>query len=318
MRIVNWAFSRVPALEVIVRIAYWRSQFVHQLLAKVKRKEKPAAPAKTMEPVALASLEEELRRHGVVEGDILIVHSSMQSLSCTGEDPAAIIAMLRRLVGETGTLVMPAIPRYREAVEGVERITTPMDDVIWTYDVQRTPPWTGAIPYKLMKTPGARRGASPLNTVVAIGPHTDEMLAQENTVDWATPCGPTSAWAYCAQKNAKIIALGVDLVHSLTMIHVAEDCHEQHWPIAGWYRNRQFRVKNAGVESLIKVRERHPKWAMHYAERRFSRDLLQHRIAKSSSLGQLHITSVESSALLSFLDARKQSGYPYAYWSRMQ
>ena len=57
------------------------------------------------------------------------------------------------------------------------------------------------------------------------------------------------------------------------MIHVAEDLYENEWPVKDWYRNRQFRVIDNEFDKEVTIRERHPKWALFYAEREFSKDL---------------------------------------------
>jgi aminoglycoside 3-N-acetyltransferase len=312
-------FAKFPQVEIASRLIYWKWPLAHNLLKKAARHVKTpdggAAAAPASATVNLKELHDALREMGILIGDILIVHSSMKSLSCTGATPEQVIDMLQDLVGSEGTLVMPAIPRYREALTGPERLTADLSDSIWTYDVQRTPPWTGALPHKLMKMPQARRSRFPLNGVVARGKHAHDMLARELLVADSTPCGPNSAWAYCSQYNAKILALGVDLTHSLTMIHVAEDCAENTWPIANWYRTRKFLIKDNGKEELVRVRERHPKWAIHYAERRLGADLARSGISKSSQLGSLSIALLESTSLLSYLQNRKSSGYPYYLWS---
>lgn len=316
IKFIHYLFARAPYIEIIIRLAYWRFTWVHSILTKFNKLYQHDITARqSLTPnVSLSQLEIELREHGIGVGDILIVHSSMKSLSKTGATPSQIIEMLVNLLGNTGTLVMPAIPKYAEAITGIARIDSDLSSDIWTYDVQKTPPWTGAIPYKLMKTVGARRSRHPLNTVVAIGCHVDDMFSRELSRENSTPCGLDSSWAYCAQKNAKIVALGVDLAHSLTMIHVAVDSYEESWPIPGWYRNRQFNIKDNGTEKIVTVRERHPKWAMYYAERKLDRDLKNNGIAKSTKIGSISVISLESGSLLDFLNARKSTGYPYYLW----
>jgi len=328
IKLANYIFSRIPQVEIGVRISYWKSELIHKYMQKFKRTKvkgvdssKESAEGSCNVEVSLCDIEKELIKHGVNKGDILIVHSSMQKLSCTGAKPSEVIDMLLRIVGDDGTLVMPAIPKYKEAASlasGIDRISVDLSEEIWTYDVKKTPPWTGAIPYKLMKTEGARRGRHPLNTVVAKGRHVDEMFARELKTPQSLPCGPDSPWAYCAKHNAKIVALGVDLAHSLTMIHVAEDCYESEWPVNNWYRNRKFLVVDKGEEQTVEVRERHPKWAMHYSERKLDHDLAKNKISFKSTVGNIAITSVGSEALLTFLNCRKSKGYPYYLWRSTQ
>jgi aminoglycoside 3-N-acetyltransferase len=321
IKTIKKVFSQIPQLEVGVRVLYWKYPVFNSLIKRVARKSAKDAvvtaktPVKGEKSFSLQALSEAIREHGVAKGDILIVHSSMQGLAPTGATPGEIIDLLLNLVGTDGTLVMPAIPKYREAPTGVERISQDLSQTVWAYDVQRTPPWTGALPHKLMKRPGAIRSRFPLNTVVALGKHARAMMEHELDIPGTTPCGPASAWAYCANHNAKILMLGVDLAHSLTMIHVAEDCHEDTWPVVGWYRPRQFLVKDHGEETLVQVRERHPKWAMHYGERKLNTDLMHAGVARQTRLESLPIISLESQSLLSFLGERISTGYPYYLWS---
>ena len=306
-------FSLFPFLEVTTRILYWKFSFFHILFKKLKFIVSSKGSTTINSKISLQSLKNELINHGISKGDILIVHSSMQSLSSTGARPSQIIDMLVDLLGEDGTLVMPAIPRYREASKGIKRISQDLSNEIWSYDVKKTPPWTGALPYRLMKMTGVIRSSFPLNTVVALGRHARAMLGKELSSHGETPCGKNSSWAYCYNHNAKILMLGVDLAHNLTMIHVAEDYFEASWPIKNWYRPRKFQVTNEGHSSIFNVRERHPKWAMCYAENKLNRDLFKYNIARQSQIESLKIISLRSSSLIEFLKKRQRSGYPY-FW----
>ena len=320
-KLASYVFSRIPHLEIGVRVAYWRSERIHKYLQKFKQSPSSSKNrvlsgdvSQRKSVITLGDLEKEIRSHSIKEGDILIVHSSMQRLSCTGASPSEIIKLLLRIVGDTGTLVMPAIPKYKEAevvASGIARVTADVSSEVWTYDVKKTPPWTGILPLKLMNTEGARRGRHPLNTVVAKGYHVNEMFGKELQTPMSTPCGPDSPWAYCAEHNAKVLALGVDLAHSLTMIHVAEDCYESTWPIKNWYRHRSFQVIDDDKQETVVVRERHPKWAMHYCERKLDYDLERNNVSRKTMIGDIDITSVDSKNLLNYLNGKKRTGYPY-------
>ena len=229
-----------------------------------------------------------------------------------------LIDMFLEILGPKGTLVLPAIPRYREAPEGIDRITKDISGEVWTYDVQKTLPWTGTLPFVLMRTQGAKRGRHPLNTVVAKGAEMDKLFERELSVEGALPCGPESPWAYCWNKNAKILALDVDLAHSLTMIHVAEDCFEDTWPIPNWYRDRTFNVVDEGNATFVTVRERRPKWAKHIAERKLARDMRTLGLSHTSELGEASITSIESSELIEFLSSKRAQGFPYYLWKNIR
>ena len=55
-----------------------------------------------------------------------------------------------------------------------------------------------------------------------------------NSNDVNSSCGPNSGWKYCAENNAIVVGLGIDLVHSLTIMHVAEENHDN------WYKVFNF------------------------------------------------------------------------------
>lgn len=307
-----------PRLEVLLRNIYWNYPAVHGALIKLKKGLFNTRITPDDAKFTLLDLKAEIEKHGIVPGSILIVHSAMTTFRHNGITEKMLIDMFLEILGPKGTLVLPAIPRYREAPEGIDRITKDISGEVWTYDVQKTLPWTGTLPFVLMRTQGAKRGRHPLNTVVAKGAEVDKLFERELSVEGALPCGPESPWAYCWNKNAKILALDVDLAHSLTMIHVAEDCFEDTWPIPNWYRNRTFNVVDEGNATFVTVRERCPKWAKHIAERKLARDMRTLGLSHTSELGGASITSIESSELIEFLSSKRAQGFPYYLWKNIK
>lgn len=312
---VNFIFERAPYLEALTRALYWRVDFVHRMAGRFKPKS-GGKPKKSIEHTGtLDDVVAELHKHGLKDGDILVVHSSFGRIKPFESSRTKIVDALYQATGPAGTLVMPAFPKYAEAIEGPERLTADMTNKIFKYDVKKTPPWTGLLPFTLMRDADSVRSTFPLNTVVAKGAEAAKMLEGEEKLNLATPCGPKSPWAYCAKRDALIVAVGVDLTHSLTMIHVAEDCNEEEWPVKDWYRNRKFKIVSNGSEREMTVRERHPKWASNYAERRLSYDLRRLGLSKTSVVKGLEVTSIRSSTLIKYLESRRKTGYPYYLWS---
>lgn len=252
-----------------------------------------------------------LGKNGVCEGDILIVHSSMVALKATGLSPLEIIEALHRVVGVTGTIAIPAFPLLRGQPSGAELLLDAAYAVTLTYDVARSPPWTGALAKAAIGIPGSVRSRHPCNSLVAIGAHAEAMMRHNIDDDGCTPCGLGSAWEYCYGKKAKIVALGVDLAHSLTMIHVAEDAFESRWPIKSWYRRRTFNVVDGDFRRTISVRERKHLWSLFYAERAFARDLRVSGIATGTKIGDLDVTFCESDKLVEHMQSQERPEYPY-------
>lgn len=308
---LNRIMAANPWIEVAIRTAYWRSPAVHALLSKFQNR---TQPAEAIEPVpdALPRLIAAIGALGVVPGDILIVHSELNVLRRLGVRPAEVNAALLDLLGPKGTLAMPAYPLFTDQPQGWGRMYADMRGTVTRYDPRRTPIWTGLLPHALMRTPGARRSAMPINSLVALGPHADAMFAHELEGERLLPCGRQSAWYYCYEQGAKVLGLGLDLAHSLTMNHTAEDSYADEWPVAGWYRDRRFEIVMPD-KSVIEVRigEREPHWAMNYAERTLAKDLRAAGLLRETDVDGIHLEFLDAREHIGFLNARKASHYPY-------
>jgi len=298
-----------PYLEIAVRKIYWHSDFLIRYKNRGNKKKKKSI---IIPRLSLADIEQKLRQMSISDGNLLIVHSSYNALKPTGATPNDIIDMLLELIGPNGTLALPTIPTYSNVSElGRHLITRDVSEEVIEYNPQRTPSGTGIITNIFLTYPGVVRSKHPLNTMAALGPLAEQII--KNNLDGyePLPCGVNSSWKFCADNNAKILALGVDMAHSLTMIHVAEDINPDKWP-ADWYRKRKCRIIENENQIEIIVRERHPKWAMYYAERTLYKDLLKSGIMKSDSLEGIRIELIDDSKrLIDYLNSRNDNYYPY-------
>lgn len=324
MKHLDTIFKRFPYLEVIIRMFYWRIEFFHKLVVLgrsyfnecTKRKSKSLKQLRARDnSVEISDIILILKAHRVRPGDILILHSEINQLLKFNSNPNEIIREILAFLGPKGTLATPCFPKYKDAAIGFQRVVEDIGDTMFTYDVRKTPPWTGLLALAAMRYPGAIRSSFPLNSLVAIGHHAADMFKEELTTPLATPNGVNSAWAFCAKRNAVIVCFGIDLVHSLTMIHTAEDMQEDTWPVPNWYRRRLFRIVNGNNEKIVKIKERHPKWAMHFAERKLAYDLENAELSHRTNLSGVEVTSIRSESLLGFLRTHPKPGYPYYLWS---
>jgi len=309
-------FDRIMALspwiETGIRTAYWRSAWLRALLARLQHRGTTNPQTQSADPDALAQIIAGLQDFGVGPGDILIVHSDLTLLHRLGLRPAAVNAALLALLGPEGTLVMPAYPLIAGEPKGPDRLRADVSQLRLRYDPKRTPLWTGLLPHALMRLPGARRSALPINSLVAVGRHADAMFARELEGDRPLPCGRQSAWFYCYEHGAKMVGLGIDLPHSLTMNHVAEDAFAEQWPVAGWYRDRSFEIVLPNGRTIEKcIGERHPRWALNYAERTLAKDLRRAGILRESDISGVHMEFASAREHIGFLNARKTRHYPY-------
>ena len=316
-KFINRILEFSPYLEVVIRKLYWQIHTFHSVLAQlsiVLKKIRRHKREVIFEKVDFDKILNALDDFGVSPNGILVIHSSMHELVRTELTAREIIEKLIEYNGLDGTIAMPAFPKYKDEPAGVARITADLSKTIFKYDVNRTTPWTGAIPFHLMRRKDSIRSSHPLNSMVAVGKDAVAMMEKNIKGERPLPCGKNSSWNYCLQQDAKIIFLGVDVAHSLTMIHVAEDCYVEDWPIKNWYRDRIFRVVDSIGDKNILVGERDPKWSMHYAERTLARDLLRFGIQKHVNISGIDISVIDSKELLDFLNNRKSFGYPYYMW----
>ena len=307
---LNDILALSPQLESAVRNSYWRMAPLVRWYNAQKAAPKTAGASDPGPVTSLARAIETLRSLGVGRGDLLVVHSAYRPLRGDGAKPDQIIDALLELIGPTGTLAMPAIPAYAEEGDVEGRMTRDLTGVVCTYDPKRTAVWTGALPLALRARANAARSLHPLNSMVAVGPLAAPMMEHNLEGDRPAPCGPNSSWKFCADHGAKLIGLGTELPHNLTMIHVAEDSNPN-WPVAGWHRERVFKiVADDGMREVV-VRERYPKWAMYFAERTLAKQLCAVGIRRVVLCDGVTFEIAGARELVDFLNARNRRGYPY-------
>jgi aminoglycoside 3-N-acetyltransferase len=150
----------------------------------------------------------------ISKGDILYVSSDILELSkaCrrAGErfDCGRFIESARDAVGESGTLLFP---------------TFNWDFCVGkTFDYHKTPCKTGALGTAALKTPGFVRTRHPIYSFAVWGRDAERLCLTENISSF----GSDSPFAYLHKNGAKNLLIGVDMQHSFTFAHYAEEtCH---------------------------------------------------------------------------------------------
>ncbi len=306
--ILRKIMSFSPYIEVMIRNIYWKNYNIFSKYKQKKETKKTLEINKNIFPKII----EKLISLGIKKGSLIVVHSAYGPLKITGLKPNEIIDELLNLIGENGTLAMPGIPYFENELIGTEYSAGNVDNIIFEYDVQKTPIITGVLPKVLFEKKNAIRSKFPINSMVAFGPLAKEMMKNNFNAQDPLPCGIGSTWDFCEKNNAIIIGLGTDLTHSLTMIHVAEDRLDKKWPVKNWYRLKKFRIKDGDYCEEKILRERHPKWGtLHYAERTLCKDLIDTGILKTTEVEGVLLEVIKSNELLNFLNKKNEHGYPY-------
>jgi aminoglycoside 3-N-acetyltransferase len=177
-------------------------------------------------PQTRASLAEDLRRLGVGQGDVLLVHASLRSLGYVVGGSVAVVQALFDAVGRAGTVVVPA----QTATQNREpsRYDAPSLDEAWwplirehlpAFDPAVTPSeGMGAIAERIRLWPGAARSAHPQTSFAAVGPRAPWIVERH---DLDSQLGEASPLARLEAAGAKVLLLGVGY-DKCTAFHLAE------------------------------------------------------------------------------------------------
>ena len=149
----------------------------------------------------------DLRALGVKAGDVLLVHSSLKSMGHVEGGAETVIAALREVLGEEGTLLLPALS-----------YATSCTDLYFSN--LETPSCVGLVTETFRKTEGVRRFNHPTHSVCVIGKYRDAMCDGWEEDD--TPIGPHSPFRKLADYKGKILLLGCPFARN-TFMHGMEE-----------------------------------------------------------------------------------------------
>lgn len=307
----NKFLSLSPYLEVITRFCYWKNIKTLSKLKLSKFKNTNKTPNKIESDICYEKIKDYLLKNGVKHDSLLLIHSAFSPFNGRGKTANQVLDYLLNDIVPNGTIAMPAMAKFGNSVS-VEDYLSPYNGDIYIYDVKKTKIKTGLLPLLLHKKQGSFRSYHPINTMVAYGPLAEPMMQNNLLGSSPLPCGENSSWKYCLDNNAIIVGLGIDLTHSLTMIHVAEDIQHNKWPVKDWYIEKKYIVKDGNTEVPYTLRERDPRWGtLHFAERTLCKDLIDNGILKTEVIEGVTVEVIHSKQLIQFLDSRNSKGYPY-------
>lgn len=175
-----------------------------------------------------ARLRQDLERLGVERGSVLMVHSSLSSMGWVLGGAPTVVRALLDVIGEDGTLVMPAAtphcgdpadwpePRLPETWIESAREHLPV------FDPATTSTAMGAIPEAFRTWPGTLRSGHPLESVCARGPSAERITGAHPLAFSEGPDGP---FGRLHELDCRILLLGVGF-NRCTALHYAESLSE--------------------------------------------------------------------------------------------
>lgn len=297
-----------PYCEIALRHLYWKNV---KWLGKFNPNKAHPVCECICESVDFQDVINYLKTQGIGEGSLLIVHSSMSQLECTGLTAEQIIDRLLELVGTSGTLAMPAIRKYKGAPKGGDILKTDLSNKVFKYNTRKTLVSSGLLPYTMVKRKDSKVSLHPLNPMVAIGPLAGAMM--EHNIEGVNPSphGPNSSWKFCYDHDAYVIGLGVDLNHYNTISHINEEAFGNwKWADNEWYRLRKFEVTDdAGKVREITVSERKPEWGMlRFAEINANKDRNDSGLITRKKIGSVVICVEKAKKYIDHLQQNNKQG----------
>lgn len=161
----------------------------------------------------------------VRSGGVVLVHTSLSRFGTVVGGEQTVIAALRRTVGASGTLVMPAQswqlcdPDFLDDPAVPAAARPRLRDALPAFEVSLTPTRSmGAVAELFRLQPGTHRSPHPHRSFSAAGPAARQITEVH---DPASPFGETSPLARLYELDAQVLLLGVGF-DACTSLHLAE------------------------------------------------------------------------------------------------
>ena len=193
----------IPASLLPYCLSTWRKR--HALLKRIDRR--------------ILSQEEfirQLKELGFTAGATIYLHSSMGAISrrVPSQNPLKLINLLKGMVGEEGTLLMPTFSFDGSQYHYVQ------DHRV--FNVKRSPSQVGLLTELFRRTDGVVRSLHPTHSIAAWGKYSKELVS-EHHLD--TAFGEKSPICKMQKYNGLVAGIGVNPKYCFTLYHVAEEHH---------------------------------------------------------------------------------------------
>lgn len=197
-------------------------------------------------------LKKQLGNIGIVQGDIVLVHSAMSKIGYVNGGPKTVVQALLEVVGPNGHILMPNSPNARFQLDYIQEIES--------FDVLNDKSKLGAISEYFRNHKDAIRSWHPTEPVSCIGSDSEYFVGSH--FNQITPYNQNSPFYRVAERNGKILMIGVTLDNAGTNLHTLEDAVEDFkFPI---YYPEIFETKiidPEGNEHVVKTKVHDPLWS---------------------------------------------------------
>jgi aminoglycoside 3-N-acetyltransferase len=149
-------------------------------------------------------LEQALTTLGITKGDGLLVHSSLHLLGKPSEGIGTYFNVLRKVIGEEGTIVVPTFTLDYPTTQVFVREKTPSKNM-------------GSFSEYVRQFPESFRTSHPLQSVAVCGFYARDLAGRDTTSAFEE----ASAFARMLELDFKLLLLGAD-IQSASMVHYCE------------------------------------------------------------------------------------------------
>ena len=244
-----------------------------------------------------------LRKLGIVEGDVVLAHSSLAAFVGFRGGAPDVIKVLEQLVGPSGTLMMPTLSFSGTAIAYAQQEKI--------FDPKRSPSQVGLLTEVFRRSKGVVRSLHPTHSVAVLSTDADYFVRDHHLA--GTPCGAGTPFFRLWEKNGKVLLLGVG-VSSVTFFHCVEELVEKEFPFSP-FTTEFFTMKckvDGGIVQTAPMRLYDPGISGR-RDLRVLEDALRKRGAwRQGKLGNLQLTVLKAEDILSATrDLAKQGIYCY-------
>jgi len=217
---------------------------LYSKLMEVRKNKVSIKRLQSMRKVFGAEILKDLKRLGLLNGDVVYVHSSLKSIGFVQGGADTVLNALIKAVGSKGTLILPSFSFFGSMVETVtsHRI----------FDPQTTPCSIGLIPETFRKRQGVFRSIHPSHSVCAYGAKAEWITKEHHRC--ATTFGKGTPYWKMKLLNGKVIGLGVD-IRFISFYHTLEDI-TSNFP-ADVYHDKEYNIPvldENGRKTIMKIK----------------------------------------------------------------
>lgn len=220
---------------------------IYDLTYFVKKQKKKIFQRIYTKKYTVNDLVEKMKMMGMNNGAVVFIHSSMTEFYNLIGSPAELISRIIETIGDEGTLLMPAYPKFKEVLKKENQI----DGV--DFDVLKTPSGAGYLTEVFRKYPGVKRSINQQHSVCAYGRLANYFVSEHHFSE--TPWDEKSPYYKMTLTNTMVFALGLPYYFFPTIHHCTESLLWKKYKYFNLFFNKKITYSYRDESGTIAVHE---------------------------------------------------------------